>query len=273
MKNTFLLFTLIPLLFSCQKNDFEINNLNGNKISILGHAGMGIGNTYPMNSLESILNCLNLGADGAEIDVQMTKDGVLVAFHDESFESKTNKTGKLHEMTWAEIEGAQYSSPIYGNYKVIRLEDLFKNIPNLQNYTFLLDIKLFNPNMDSAFNDNFNEILLSLLDKYELNENVYVESKIEVYIQSLRAMKPEIKQFIFTDFDYALSLAKQYDLTGITISYDELTKERVELLHSEGLMVSTFNTHSKKRNIKAVELNVDIIQTDRLKHLLKILED
>lgn len=272
MKNLLIILGLSLLLFSCRKNDLEITNLNGNTISVLGHAGMGIAHTYPMNSQESILNCLNIGADGTEIDVQMTKDGVLVAFHDEDLDDKTNFNGKIHEKNWAEIEGAQYTSPNYGGYKLSTLENIFKNIPNQDQYLFILDIRHFDFEKDSNYYDEINTALIDLIDQYNLVENVYIEFKTEKSITTFQAIRPDIKQFIFTGFEYALSLASQYNLTGITVSFEELTSERVELLHEKGFMVSTFNTHSKKRNIEAVELNVDFIQTDRVKHLIDILK-
>ena len=273
MKNSIFLFILASLLLSCEKNDFDIENLNNNKISIIGHGGMGIGQTYPMNSLESILNCLNLGADGAEIDVQMTKDGILVAFHDQNMEESTNLSGSIYNKTWTELESARFSYPHYGNYKLIRLDDLFQNIPNQDQYVYFLDCKNFQPNKDAAYFETFNNAIIEIIDKYNLVENTYVEFKNEVLIQELQSIRPDIKQFIYTDFDYGLSLAEEYNLHGITIAVDKLTREKVELAHSKGIMVATFNTHSHKRNVKAVEHNVDFIQTDRLKDLIEILED
>ena len=108
----------------------NILNLNNNRISALGHGGMGIGYTYPMNSFESILNCLNLGADGTEIDVQMTKDSVLVAFHDKSLEHSTNVSGQIFSKKWNEISDAVYKDPPYTNYRLITLDELFSNISN-----------------------------------------------------------------------------------------------------------------------------------------------
>ena len=86
-----LLYILSIFLFSsCQKEIFDINNLNGD-ILVIGHGGMGVSHSYPINTFESIMHCINLGTDGTEIDVQMTKDGVLVAFHDKELSNKTNK--------------------------------------------------------------------------------------------------------------------------------------------------------------------------------------
>jgi len=273
MKKISYLLILLAFLFSCKKYDFEINNLNGNKVGIIGHGGMGIGHTYPMNSLESILNCIHLGADGTEIDVQMTKDGILVAFHDINLEESTNLSGHIYDKTWAELEGARYSYPHYGNYKLIRLDDIFKTIPNQDQYTYFLDFKNFNPNKDAAYFDVLNTEIIKLIDKYNLVQNTYVEFKSEKLIQELQAIRPDIKQFIYTEYYLALSLAEQYNLHGLTISVDQLSHEKVAVAHSKGIMVATFNTHSHKRNVTAVEHNVDFIHTDRLEHLMGILKD
>lgn len=259
------------LLFSCQKEEFEIHNLNGNQISVIGHGGMGIGHTYPMNSLESILNSLNLGAEGIEMDIQMTKDGVLVAYHDSTLQESTNLSGLIHHKTWEELKNARYSYPHYANYKLVRLEDVLKSISNPSQYIYFFDIKGFYPQQDSLFRDQLIQALIEIIDKYNLVEKTFVEFKNEVLISHLYTLRPDIKQFVYNEFDYALKLAIQYGLHGITIPVDKLTQDKVKLAHSHHVMVATFNTHSSKRNIRAVKHNVDYIHTDRLKHLLKIL--
>ena len=59
---------LIVLICSCSKENIDIINLNNNKIDALGHGGMGTRSVYPLNAFESILKCLNSGADGTEIN-------------------------------------------------------------------------------------------------------------------------------------------------------------------------------------------------------------
>ena len=53
--------------------------------------------SYPINTFESIMHCINVGSDGTEIDVQITKDGVLVAYHDKELSNKTNKCGLVND--------------------------------------------------------------------------------------------------------------------------------------------------------------------------------
>lgn len=57
----------------------------------------------PENSLAAVQRCIDLGVDVVEIDVRMTKDGHLVALHDETVDRTTNGKGKLSEMTLAEV--------------------------------------------------------------------------------------------------------------------------------------------------------------------------
>jgi glycerophosphoryl diester phosphodiesterase len=271
MKNVIILFLLF-ITYSCQKEGFDISNLNNNQISVLGHGGMGIGYTYPMNSFESILNCLNLGADGTEVDVQMTKDSVLVAFHDESLEHSTNVSGQIFNKKWKEINAAVYTVQPYTNYGLITLDELFSNISNLTEYTFFLDCKNFNPDTSSAYLNTFNNALIKIIDKYNLENNVYIEFKRTDLIRSLKIIRSDLKIFVYKNFDLALEVVNEYQLEGITISVDNISKNEVIKAHNNGTMVAVFNTHSKNRNIEAIEKNVDFIQSDKVKHLIKILK-
>ena len=271
MKNIAVLFLMAFGFFSCQKDDFTITNLNNNKISILGHGGMGISHTYPMNSLESVLNCLNLGVDGTELDVQMTKDSVLVVFHDELLEHSTNTSGKIFNKTWEEISRATFRNPLYTKYRVVTLDDLFSKIQNISDYIFFLDCKDFNPDTSAQYLNTFNNSLIKIIDKYNLVNHTFIELKGREQIKSLRLTRPELKIFVYTSFNLGLELVNEFKLEGITISVDKISKDEVLKAHNIGAMIAVFNTHSKSRNMEAIEKNVDFIQTDNVKYLLKIL--
>ncbi len=259
-------------IFSCKKDNFNIINLNGNKISVLGHGGMGISHTYPMNSFESIAYCLNIGADGTEIDVEMTKDSVLVAFHDLELSDKTNISGNIYNKNWNEISSAIYKDPVYAGYKVVNLDQLFSGISNISGKQFIFDCKNFNPDTSAYYRNTFCNAVIKIIDRYHLEDRAIIELKREDLIQTLKHLRPDLKIFVYSDFENSLVLAQRYQLEGITISVDKISKQQVILAHQNGLQVAVFNTHSEKRNIEAINKNVDIIQTDRLKHLIKVLK-
>ena len=270
VKISFLLIVNLFLL-SCAKEDFSINNLEGNKIKIIGHGGMGIGSTYPMDSYESITKCLLLGADGVEFDVQMTKDSVLILFHNRDLSQGTNLKGEINTLLWHEIKHTFSIDFPYFNYSLISLDDLFSNIDNLHRYYYTFDCKLYSGQGNDAYEDTYINALVRILEKYELKNNAYIESSSKSFLTKLKDKNPEYKLFIYpTSFENGLQTAIDLNLYGITISTSIVTKEQIQLAHQHGIRVAIWNIHSQSENIKAIKKNPDIIQTDNLAHLLKI---
>jgi glycerophosphoryl diester phosphodiesterase len=60
----------------------------------------------PENTLAAFDRGLALGADGLELDVRMSRDGVVVVHHDDDLGRTTNLRGPLAERTAAELAGA-----------------------------------------------------------------------------------------------------------------------------------------------------------------------
>lgn len=58
----------------------------------------------PENSLQAYENCIRMGVDMLEIDIQRTSDGVLVVMHDEYVDRTTDGSGKISNLTFAKIQ-------------------------------------------------------------------------------------------------------------------------------------------------------------------------
>ena len=64
------------------------------------------------NSVQAYQECIDEKIDGIEIDVQMTKDSVLVIMHDDTVDRTTPGKGKVSDLTLAEIKALNLVSPI-----------------------------------------------------------------------------------------------------------------------------------------------------------------
>jgi len=275
MQRISVIFCLVILnITSCKKEVFDIENLNGNRIIALGHAGMGIGNTYPMDSYESIVKCLNFGMDGSEFDVQMTNDSVLVLFHDMDFSERTSINGTVNSLNWNEIKNAHYTQTLYLDYSIISMEQLFSNIENLQKYKFTFDCKM-DANITNAnkFYESFINAVVKIAQKYELEDNIYIEAENVEFLTLFKNKKPDYKLFIYPDsFESGLNTALSLNLSGITISTRDITKEQIKIAHDHNLWVAIWNTHTDDDNIDAINKNPDFIQTDNVRNLVKLLK-
>jgi glycerophosphoryl diester phosphodiesterase len=86
------------------------------------------------NTMPAFQACVDLGYRYLETDVQVTADGVLVAFHDPTLERVTDHSGRVEHLTWSQIAEAR----IGGREPILRLEDLLGAWPDVR---FNLDIK------------------------------------------------------------------------------------------------------------------------------------
>ena len=59
---------------------------------------------YPENTMLAFRKALEVGVDQIETDVRITADGELVCIHDDSVDRTTNGSGKVCELTLAELQ-------------------------------------------------------------------------------------------------------------------------------------------------------------------------
>ena len=100
---------------------------------VVGHGGMPV--NYQPNSLRGFIDAYEAGADALENDLHMTKDGVVVLMHGtgvygqeangdfiDDIAAQTTGTGKIHELTWAQLQ--QYRIDDYKNLPTEPILDL-----------------------------------------------------------------------------------------------------------------------------------------------------
>ena len=76
-----------------------------NKCVVIAHRG---NHTHaPENSLKSISEAIDVGADYVEIDLRSTRDGQLILMHDETVDRMTNLNGKVKDLAWSALSKAQ----------------------------------------------------------------------------------------------------------------------------------------------------------------------
>ena len=102
---------------------------------IIGHRG--VPHLHQENSLAGIRRALELGLDGVEFDVFVTRDEQVVLFHEEELERVTDGRGKITELTWDQVSKLNIKKEIYmgkdatGN-DVVKNYDSEEKIPLLR---------------------------------------------------------------------------------------------------------------------------------------------
>lgn len=84
--------------------DTLLGHLYSDDVYVLVAAHRGDWRNAPENSIPALKNSIAMGADIMELDVQMTKDSVLVLMHDATLNRTTTGKGKVSDYTLAEIK-------------------------------------------------------------------------------------------------------------------------------------------------------------------------
>lgn len=272
-KRIFILGILFLLLFdSCEKKeDFPDDNFTGTKVIILGHQGMGAGYWMPGNTLQAIIPAICIGADGCEVDVQLTKDTVLVLYHDARLDSKTRCTGRIYESNWAEIQQCEYTGVQTGVY-INSIDSLFKKIPDLNNLYFSFDCMkedLLAADRD-LYQAQYLRALKRLCEKYGMSDNVFIEGS-EVLLNKAQMLGLTNKLFLFGYLDEnSIDVATNNHYFGISTSPDWMLVG-TEKAHERELYVMAWSPNNYSQNKRLLYDKVDIIQTDDPISILKLL--
>ena len=87
----------------------------------------------PENTLEAFLLAAEQGADGVELDVQLTKDGEMVVVHDEEIDRVSDGSGFVKDYTLAELKNLNFNKthPEYQNVKIPTLREVYEALKGI----------------------------------------------------------------------------------------------------------------------------------------------
>ncbi len=263
----FLLLYFCLVFLACSKDVslYNISNLNNNKVLVFGHGGMGYRNKLPMNTAASVEECIQSGADGVEVDLQMSSDGKLFFYHDNLLEDATDCAGAIAALSAEEISSCHYHKG-RKKHNVLNANDFFSQ-GKLQNRLIAFDCK---PQAGQPA-EKFAHALALLINRYTLEDVALVESHDINLLQLLKVKLPGAQTYLYcNNAAEAFAVQDSIGLSGFTIHMEKVNADQVAEAHKKNLKVSLFGAGTEAANLRALQLSPDHIQTDCLLHLLQV---
>ncbi len=143
-----------------------------------GHRG--VPEEHQENTMSGFKKAIELGLDGVELDVFLTKDQKVVVFHDTETERLTGHDGKISEMTWGEIEKLEIKAEInvgdktinYGKTeRIVLLEEVLEETRG----KLLVDIEIKAYGLDYG-QRHTGTAVARLIKRMNMKEHVFVTS-------------------------------------------------------------------------------------------------
>ena len=152
-------------------------------------AHRGFSSRYPENTMLAFERAIALGADGAEFDVQLTKDGVPVIFHDESLLRITGVDRLVKDLTLEELRTFDLSYRFAGQCPVQRIPTLEEYFALVQNLDFI-NILEFKTAIYEY--DGIEQQVIDLIRRYDLNGKIVLSSFNHYTLLRCKGLAPEL---------------------------------------------------------------------------------
>jgi glycerophosphoryl diester phosphodiesterase len=95
-------------------------------MNIVSLAHRGASAYAPENTLAAFYKAIETGANGIELDLRRSKDGVIVVIHDATVDRTTNGSGAVAELIWdelRELDAGAWFSPVYAGERIVSFEE------------------------------------------------------------------------------------------------------------------------------------------------------
>ena len=233
-------------------------------IAVIGHGGLGSGGRHPMNSGDALLGGLALGIDGVEMDVQLSADTMLVAYHAQLLEELTPCSGLVNASSWTQLRACPNSHEGDRPYPLVRLDSLLLGAAaEHPEAGFTLDIKLFAAGDWWGYLETFSDALVRLHARPSLRGRLIVECQVDEFLKLLHRKDPDLPLFLYaTDAKDGMARAKDIGCAGVTMDNGRMTAEQVALAHEQDLQVALFGVGGWWSHRQAIGKRPDRVQTD-----------
>lgn len=178
---------------------------------MLNIAHRGLKGEYPENTMLAFKKAVEIGADGVEFDVHLTKDKELVIIHDEKLDRTTDMEGLVKDFTLRELKTAN-ASKLFLAYeeKIPTLEEYFDFI---KEYDFLTNIEIKNSIIDYP---GIEEKVYEMIKTYDLKDKIIISSFNHESLVRVKNIDENIKcgvlesSRLYKPWDYVKSLDCEY---------------------------------------------------------------
>jgi glycerophosphoryl diester phosphodiesterase len=176
------------------------------------YAHRGASAYAPENTLEAFRMAMEMGADGVELDVHLSKDGELMVIHDDTVDRTTDGHGHVRDMTLEELKALDARNGMDA-YPGVRIPTLREVYALLQPTGAVVNIEV---KTTESFYPGIEEKLLELEREMGMVGRTVYSSFNHYTIANLRKLDPEAKlgllymSGLYEPWNYAKLVGAEY---------------------------------------------------------------
>ena len=222
-------------------------------------AHRGCPTVAPENTAYSFEAALESDTDYIELDVQLTSDGQLVVFHDDTLERTTNGKGKLTDHTYAELmklsAGCKFGNGTdFADAKIATLEEVLQLVGKEK----MLNIEL----KDVGDSVRATEKTVELIEEYNITSSCYVSSFSYPLLKIVKRLDPKIKTALIANVATSTSFSRLKYIDAVSLNYIFVNQTIINTAHQSGKRVFVWTVDNRADIEQMMLLGVDNIITN-----------
>jgi len=224
-------------------------------------AHRGISRERPENTLPAFLRALELGADGIELDVHATRDGVVIVHHDDvpraTPPDRALAGKRIDQLTWDQLQGFS----VDGSALIPSLAEVLAALRGRLDVFVELKAK------------GIEGPVLDVIHASPAPARCAVHSFDHEAIRRIRAVAPAVRGgILFDEAPKDVVAAMRYaDARDVWPREDFIDAAMVEAVHGAGGRVLAWTVNRPERAVALAALKVDALCTDSLPQLKRAL--
>lgn len=215
----------------------------------------------PENTIEAFAKAIADGADGVELDVQLSRDGHPVVIHDETLQRTSDGTGLVKDHTLAELKALDASGGRAG-FAGVQIPQLGEVLELVAGSNLKLNIELKNSEIEYL---GLEQIVLDAVAAAQLTDRVVLSSFSQPSVARLVKLTGievgllfEINQLLLAPWQTAVALGAR----ALHPPRRRTTAHLVKRSHAAGLNVRVWTANEPQRITRLIGLGVEGIFTD-----------
>ena len=224
-------------------------------------AHRGASGSAPENTIVAFKRAIDLGADGIELDIQLTKDDEIVVCHDEKIDRTSDGKGWLKDYTLEELKAFNFNQqfPEYGPQPIPTMREVLELIKPTN---LVIDIEL---KTSVIYYEKLEEKIVELIKEYEMEDRVNYSSFNHYTCVHLHEVNPDAEVgFLYWDAPIGFpEYAKRYGANAINPVYANLyLMDTVEKAKENNLKIYVWDVFTEEEMKACEEIGVDAIITN-----------
>lgn len=236
-------------------------------------AHRGANQFAPENTLAAARKAIDLGADYIEIDIRLTADRQMVILHDASLDRTTDGTGPVSAITLAALKKLSAG----GWFDASFVEE---TVPSLEEFCAAVNDYRSKVGRSVAMYVDCKAVdvpeMVETLRKHHLLHSAVFYGSTATLLEIRRAYPPAKLMPGLSDVRELDRLADQLGPYAFDVKWDLLSEELIEQAHQRRVLIFSDGIGPKRSGVapyrKAIQMGIDLIQTDRILDFYEALE-